>query len=361
MSLLLSADVGGTKTILQLSKLESGTLSTVKQIEYKSADWPTFDALLDDFLHGQDTCDSACFAVAGPVQVIYDKPLSNSQSNSQDETQPHKSPIIKPQTNTIVNVTNLPWLLNLNDLKEKYQFTYLSLINDFQAIAYSVELLGENELLTLQAGQPSNHGPRAFIGAGTGLGQAISTFNGLDYDVISTEGGHCDFAPNNDFEVALYQFLNQRYTHVSYERLLSGEGLHNIYQFFTQICDLDSDAISEKNLIESSADKAMSISHEAEKNAEGLAARSMALFFQIYGSQTGNLALSCLPSGGIYIAGGIAQKNIELLKSSDFMHRFLAKGRMQILLEQIPVHIITSKSAGLLGATSVAFKHMQKH
>ncbi|MDH5256554.1 MAG: glucokinase [Gammaproteobacteria bacterium] len=339
MSLLLSADVGGTKTILQLSKLESGALSAVKQNEYKSADWPTFDALLDDFLHGQDTCDSACFAIAGPIQVISDE----------------------PQTNTIVNVTNLPWLLNLNDLKEKYQFTYLSLINDFQAIAYSVELLGENELLTLQAGQPSNHGPRAFIGAGTGLGQAISTFNGLDYDVISTEGGHCDFAPNNDFEVALYQFLNQKYTHVSYERLLSGEGLYNIYQFFTQICDLDSDAISEKNLIESSADKAMSISHQAEKNAEGLAARSMALFFQIYGSQTGNLALSCLPSGGIYIAGGIAQKNIELLKSSDFMRRFLAKGRMQILLEQIPVHIITSKNAGLLGATSVAFKHMQKH
>jgi len=334
MSILLSADIGGTKTILQLSKYEADVLTCIKQKTYQSADWQSFEALLDSFTEDSPSIDSACLAIAGPISLS--------------------------ETDTFVDVTNLPWKLSRNALKDKYQIAHISLINDFQAIAHSVEQLSENDLITFQEGKPSPTGTRAFIGAGTGLGQAISFFNGLDYDVISTEGGHCDFAANNDFEVVLYQFLNQKYTHVSYERLLSGEGLYNIYQFFLQICSSNAAIIEENKIIESHADKAKAISQQATAAPDGLAARSLALFFRIYGAQAGNLALTCLPAGGIYIAGGIAGKNINHMKTSDFLSCFNAKGRMQKLMEDIPVKVITTEISGLLGATNVALKLIQK-
>lgn len=368
MSILLSADIGGTKTILQMSSFESGALSTIKVKHYKSAQWQSFESLLDDFLqtphdvittttsHANNAI-SACFAVAGPLTHI------SSQKKNQQYTKP------KEQTNNddiIVNVTNLPWQLSRNALINQYQFSHLAFINDFEAIAYATEQLNEDDLFTLQTGLQLDNTPdtitgsSAFIGAGTGLGQAISIFDGLDYRVIRTEGGHCDFAPNSDFEVALYQFLNQKYTHVSYERLLSGDGLYNIYQFFLQICHSNKTIIKEKNIIESHHDKAEAISREANMNPDGLSARTLSLFFRIYGAQAGNLALTCLPSGGIFIAGGIALKNIEYMKTSDFLLCFNAKGRMQPLMENIPVKIITNAQAGLLGATNVALRQIHK-
>ena len=335
MSTLLSADIGGTKTLLSLNHFESGVLSNVKQAEYKSAEWQTFDALLTDFLQDCAPCHGACFAVAGPLQHI--------------------------QNDILVDVTNLPWSLSKNSLKEKFKLPYLSLINDFQAVGHSIDQLSENDLVTLQQGKFSLNGTRAFIGAGTGLGQAISVFNGLNYDVINTEGGHTDFAPNNDFEVALYQFLNQKYQHVSYERLLSGMGIINIYQFFLQICQADEAITKEISEIDSLPDKAKAISQMAGKYTDGLSSRTMDLFFRIYGAQSGNLALNCIPSGGLYIAGGIAPKNLEQMKNSHFLSSFNAKGRMGQLMQNIPVKVITAENAGLLGATNVALNQIKKH
>jgi len=345
MSILLAADIGGTKTRLRLSQLKAGVLSTLKQTQYNSGQWHSFDAVLDDFLqtHSKNNkpCHSACFAVAGPVR------------NSQDT-----------RSSSLANVTNLPWKLCSQTLKQRFKLPLLSLINDFQAIGHCVDVLDKKDFFTLQAGKTALDGAlnntRAFIGAGTGLGQAIAVFNGVDYEIISSEGGHVDFAPGNDFQVALYQFLNQKYPHVSYERLLSGEGLFNIYQFFSQICQADEQSIIEKEKILSQADKAKTIAQMAKVNPDGPAARSMELFFRIYGAQCGNLALNCLPSNGLFIAGGIAQKNLEYLKKSPFLSSFTAKGRMQQLMTCIPVKVITNADAGLSGATCVAAKQLGK-
>ena len=338
MSILLSADIGGTKTILQLNDYQAGQISLVKRHIYKSNEWPDFNDLLLDFLDSAPCApyyDSACLAIAGPI--------------------------IQNNHNTTSNVTNLPWIIDKNALQQTYNIKNLSLINDFQAVAYSVDQLAEDDFITLQTGTPVKHAPRAFIGAGTGLGQAIAIHDGLEYQVISTEGGHCDFAATNDFEVALYQYLNQKYSHVSYERLLSGEGLNNIYQFFTQICDPVHQDIAETRYIETQADRAKAIAVQAAINPEGLAARSLSLFFKIYGAQAGNLALSCLPTAGLYIAGGIAQKNIKQIQTSDFLSAFQAKGRMQPLLEKIPLKLITREDAGLLGALHIAIRQIQQH
>ncbi len=337
MLILLSADIGGTTTRLRLSQFDSDELLTLKQQYYKSAEWKNFDALLSHFLQNTAPCHSACFAVAGPIIPFSEEDEENNINES------------------YVNVTNLPWELNTVSLKKKFHFPLLSLINDFQAIGYSIDLLSENDVFTLQQGeQDKQNQTRAVIGAGTGLGQAICVFNGTHYDVISTEGGHCDFAPNTDFEVALYQFLNQQFSHVSYERLLSGEGLFNIYQFFSRICQPDDVSLQEEEKILAHADKAQAISQMAILNPDGLASRTLDLFFRLYGSQCGNLALNCLPTSGIYVAGGIAKKNLTYMKASHFLERFNAKGRMQKLLEAIPVKIIITDDAGLLGASNVA-------
>ena len=341
MSFLLSADIGGTKTILQLCEFESGLLNIIDQANYPSKEWTNFDSLLRDFLQKNPVkIHSACFAVAGPIQ--------------------------QHLNDVSVNVTNLPWLLSRKSLKSAFNVPHLSLINDFAAIAHALPAYGnepaKNEyILNLQTGNEEVYGTRAVIGAGTGLGQAIAIHNGVDYQVIGTEGGHCDFAPNNDLEIALYQFLNQKQTHVSYERLVSGEGIENLYQFYKQICQPTPAINEEYEIIYSYEDPASAISLLAHKNREGLAAKAMDHFFRLYGAQAGNFALSCLPTGGIYIAGGIALKNLELLKMSEFINCFNAKGRMRQLLEQIPVRLITDPNPGLAGATQVAMKQSHKH
>lgn len=333
MSIILSADIGGTKTRLELNQLTSGQLVRIKRTEYQNIHWPNFEALLDQFLDNTPQTHSACFAVAGPIK--------------------------KTPSDTQVSITNLPWQLSQKMLIEKYQFKQVSIINDFEAVANSVEQLKKNEWETLQAGHPIKNGTRAFIGAGTGLGQAIATHNGIEYNILATEGGHTDFAPNNDFEVVLYQFLNQKYQHVSYERLLSGEGLYNIYQFLKQIHPNDaSSELNDKKIMESS-DKAKTISQQALLNPNGIENKSIELLFSIYGAQAGNLALTCLPTGGLYIAGGLALKNKESLKASTFIQRFNAKGRMQSLMQTISIKLITTPYAGLNGATQVAMKQTQ--
>jgi len=335
MSIILSADIGGTKTNIALYESTNENLNELKKDTIKSADWATFDDLNNNFLHGLPKPESICLAIAGPIE--------------------------RKNENTIVNVTNLPWIIDSAKLQRQFDTQHVSIINDFEAIAHSVELLPTKDLVQLQKGELSTHGTRAFIGAGTGLGQAIAVHSGFDYKVISTEGGHCDFAPNNDFEVALYQYFNRNFKHVSYERILSGEGITALYNFFSHICQPDENLQKESQIIHDALDKPNAISERAKLDANSLSARTMDLFFRIYGAQAGNLALTCLPSGGLYIAGGIANKNLSLLTHSAFVESFQAKGRMKKLMEKIPINIIASESAGLIGATYIAKKQIQAH
>lgn len=324
MAYLLAADIGGTKTLIQLSAVAGDVIASER---YLSADYQSFEQVLTTFLESLDEqyqVDVACLAVAGPV--FGDK----------------------------ANVTNLPWQIQADELVAAYAIGKVILCNDFEAVGYGINALEEKDVLTLHAGQ-SRSGPRALIGAGTGLGQAYLLEQDDDWQVIATEGGHTDFAPTDRTQVRLLEHLFDRFGHVSYERLVSGSGLVTIYHFLRDYRQYEEDADCRLAMV--NADAANVISEFARKG-EPLAKEAMALFFSIYGAQAGNLALTVMPKAGLFLAGGIAAKNLDQLEQSDFMNAFLNKGRMQSLLETIPVKVILQPEVGLYGAHFLARKAM---
>lgn len=319
MQTLLAADIGGTKTLLQVSTDNGEVLAEQR---FASKDFAGFSELLAGFLNSLPKdylpITSACFAVAGPV------------------------------TGRTASVTNLPWRIDADALCELLPLKQVTLINDFAAVGEGIACLTEDDLLILQAGRPEPDAPRAVIGAGTGLGQAYMTPQQDGWRVWATEGGHTDFAPTDALQQQLLDYLLQQYVHVSYERLVSGMGLENIYQFLAGLHDLPVN-------VDMHADRAAQIS-ELARLGDPLAQQTMRLFIEIYGAQAGNLALTVMPRAGLYLAGGIAMKNQSMFEDGSFMQAFLAKGRMQPLLENIPVYLIRSADTGLRGAALLARK-----
>ncbi len=319
MQTLLAADIGGTKTLLQLSSVDGEVLFNQR---YVSSEFANFEDLLTGFLNSLPAdylpIDSTCLAVAGPI------------------------------TGRTAKVTNLPWQIDADVLCQIMPLQQVILINDFAAVGEGIACLNPDDLMLLQAGKPDLLAPRAVIGAGTGLGQAFMTPISTGWQVWATEGGHTDFAPADALQQQLLYFLLQQYVHVSYERLVSGMGLVNLYQF---LCDLQQTAPQ----LDLTIDIPAQISELARLN-DPLAQQTMQLFIDIYGAQAGNLALTVMPRGGLYLAGGIASKNQPLFTDGRFMQAFLAKGRMQTLLEDIPVYLIRSSEAGLRGAALLAEK-----
>lgn len=315
MATLLAADIGGTKTLIQLQTVEG---EVVFHQEFASSDFASFDDLLGDFLRQLAPenlpISSACLAIAGPVADGH------------------------------ANVTNLPWQISADALCRDFDLQQVLLINDFAAVGEGIACLTDDDLLVLQDAEPDSAAPRAVIGAGTGLGQAFLTPQADGWQVWATEGGHCDFAPNNATQQQLLTWLFSQYQHVSYERLVSGMGLEAIYQFIAQ--QTGSEVI---NL--SAAD----VSLRAQQG-EPLAEQTWQLFIDIYGAQAGNLALTVMPRGGLYLAGGIAAKNQPAFVDGRFIQAFLAKGRMQSLLTSIPVYLIKATDVGLRGAALLAQK-----
>ncbi|GAB4290198.1 MAG: glucokinase [Methylophaga sp.] len=321
MSYLLAADIGGTKTLMQLTTA-AGELILAEH--YLSQDYPDFEHILSAFLAPVTTREEiiACLAVAGPVK------------------------------GDIAQVTNLPWLINSQALIERFGLKQVRLCNDFEAVGYGIDSLSEEAVLILQCGEEVA-GPRAIIGAGTGLGQAYLIAQQEGWQVYATEGGHADFAPTDSIQLRLFEHLQARFGHVSYERLLSGAGLVSIYNFLRDYRQLEENPDCRLAMVTDDAAKAISDFAHA---GDTLASEAMALFFRIYGAQAGNLALTVMPSGGLYIAGGIAAKNLALLKQSDFMDAFTSKGRMSELLQRIPVRVILEPEVGLNGARLLAAK-----
>lgn len=319
MSTLLAADIGGTKTLLQISSVDGQVLC---QQRFSSSEFISFDDLLAGFLNGLPAdylpIDSACLAVAGPV------------------------------SGRTAKVTNLPWRIDADVLCRALPIAQIKLINDFAAVGEGVACLNADDLMVLQAGLPDLLAPRAVIGAGTGLGQAFMTPIDDGWQVWATEGGHADFAPTDALQQQLLDFLLQQYVHVSYERLVSGMGLVNIYQFLSDLQQTESG-------FDPTTDIPAHISELARLD-DPLARQTMQLFVDIYAAQAGNLALTVMPCGGLYLAGGIASKNQALFTDGKFMQAFLAKGRMQTLLETIPVYLIKSDETGLRGAALLARK-----
>ncbi len=317
MQTLLAADIGGTKTLLQLSHLDG---EIILQQRLENDDYADFERLLTAFF-STVTVDflpvsSACFAVAAP--------LSGRR----------------------VELTNRSWIIDSDRLLQKFPLVELSLVNDFEAVGYGIGELEEKDLIVLQQGKPEAKSLRAVIGAGTGLGQAILSPLHKNWRVWPTEGGHTDFAAQDIQQQALLNKLFEQFEHVSYERILSGSGLVTLYQF----------VVEQQGINTSLNLTAEQISQSALQKTDPAAITAMHLFMQIYGAQAGNLALTTLPRGGIFIAGGIAVKNLDLFEQGFFMQSFLAKGRMRGVLEQIPVYLINNPDVGLLGARLLAGK-----
>ena len=323
MTALLAVDIGGTKTLFQLSSKQGDVIA---EQSFASQQYETFDLVLTEFL-SQDqvkniVIEAACFAVAGPV------------------------------TGKQGYVTNLPWQLDADVLANKFSINQVQLCNDFAAVGYGISCLAEDEIVTLQQGEQDLTAPMAVIGAGTGLGQALIFPENDGWKVVATEGGHVDFAPTDRKQLLLLEHMMERFGHVSYERIVSGVGLVTIYDFLRAYQQQDEDPNLRKAMID--GDPGQAISQFALEQNDPLALEALDLFIKIYGAQAGNLALSVIPRAGLYIAGGIAAKNIERFQQAGFMDAFLAKGKMQALVAKIPVHVITQPKVGLLGARLLA-------
>jgi glucokinase len=226
------------------------------------------------------------------------------------------------------------------------------LINDMQAMAYAARYSRNDDLVVLNTGTPAPHGTIAVIAAGTGLGEGFLVWDGTRYRAIASEGGHSDFAPRADIEIALLRFLLTQHKRVSYERVVSGQGLSAIYRFLHRHSGTPEPGWFADGTAPS--DPAVAISEAAMGGKDELAVRTLAMFVSLYGAEAGNLALKVLATGGVFIGGGIAPKILPVLRSGAFLESFFRKGRYEQLLRAMPVSIMTSEKSALFGAAHYA-------
>jgi len=322
---LLAADIGGTKAALALASAGGAKPAIVAERVYACHEFDGVQPILADFLQQPPVAGhrgaiaAACFSVAGPV-------AGNSTT-----------------------LTNLGWKINGNALAADLRLPELRLVNDFAAAGLGINRLTANELETLQAGSPVARGSRLVIGAGTGLGVGLLTWQDDGYAVHSSEAGHADFAPVDELQDKLLAHLRRTYGRVSYERVISGPGLMRIFSFLQET----GAGVPSKQLRDADKtrkDTAELIAEFALAKLDPLAVRALDLFVAAYGAFAGNLALAMLAHGGVYIAGGIAPKIAPKLKEGAFMRAFNSKGRFSELLETIPVHVVMNPLVGLYGA-----------
>jgi glucokinase len=252
-----------------------------------------------------------------------------------------------------VETTNLPWVVDSQHLAAELGIAHVQLVNDLYANAHGIALLAESDFVVLNPGVPNSTGNRALISAGTGLGEAglFADAEGA-YRPFPSEGGHADLAPRNDLEMELLRYLAGRFEHVSYERVLSGPGLHNLYRFLLETGRGTEPAWLAEQMAQ--GDPSAAISKSALEGTSEICVQALDMFVSLYGAEAGNLALKMLATGGVFVGGGIAPKIIRKLSSTVFMKSFMAKGRKSGLLKEIPVRVITNDKTALLGAGRVA-------
>ncbi|HET6338804.1 MAG TPA: glucokinase [Polyangiales bacterium] len=318
---LLAGDVGGTKTALAVyERGDNGTYRTIAEGKYASQEYKSFADVLAQFLpKTAGRIDAAAFGVAGPV------------------------------VNGVCSTTNLPWTMSELELAQIVGAP-VSLINDFHAVALGVGELQPDQLHVLQAGARNPKGTIAVIGAGTGLGEALCVHTSDGPHVIAGEGGHSTFAPHTELEVKLLQFLMTRYEHVSVERVVSGIALPELYEF---VVDAGLAKANPETLRRSKTESVGAVLSELAP-VDPAAEITLSLFVSAYGAEAGNLALKALPTGGLFVAGGIAPRILPRLTSGAFMASFLAKGRLSSVLTPIPVAVVLHPNVGLLGARAQA-------
>lgn len=328
---VLAGDIGGTNTRLCITETDGRHHQTRIECRYASRDYPDLAAVIRHFIadagsHVRELPALACFAVAGPVEVAPDGESAR--------------------------ITNLPWTISSQTLSREFGFRRARVINDFQAVGYGIEGLSPGDLSVLQNGKAVPAGPRAVLGAGTGLGQTILVWQGGHYEALPTEGGHAGFAPATSMQDELLRFLRERHGRVSCERLISGPGLVSIHEFLRHRGGLtESPAVAGAS---PGVDPGEAISRAAMEINDPLAGAALDLFIEIYGAHAGDLALIAGASGGVYVAGGIAAKILPRLRAGAFVRAFNDKGRLRQLVEAIPVSVVTADTVGLIGAALVA-------
>jgi glucokinase len=320
--MILAGDIGGTNARLAYFQPQNGHLRLISERVFPSREFSELGEIVSKFLEDSATRpEIACFGIAGPVH------------------------------HGRVETSNLPWVIEQSQLAKQIKLPATLLINDLEANAWGIEALGPQDLVTLNRVVPSD-GNQAVIAPGTGLGEAGLFWNGSQHQVYACEGGHADFAPQGDLQIELLRFLQSRYGHVSYERILSGPGLVNVYEFLRGKGCADEPAGFSEQL--AGTDAAAAISCAALNGSNRLAEQALDLWISVYGAEAGNLALKAMATGGIFLSGGISPKILPQLAGPLFMQAFLDKGRLRPLLESIPVQVVTNDSAGLLGAARCA-------
>jgi len=320
--MLLTGDIGGTKTQLAIFSPEKGPHEAIIDRVYPSGQFANLEAIVQAFMAEVNLpIERAVFGVAGPV------------------------------TNGQASITNLPWVIRESRLQEVLQVEAVTVINDLQAVAYAVPFLEPADLHTLNDGDVEPQGPIAIIAPGTGLGEAYLTWDGSHYRAYASEGGHADFGPTNELEMSLLRYMLRLYDHVSYEKVCSGLGIRNLYFFLKNTGYAPEPPWLAKQLLEASDATPLIVSAALnhEQQPCELAVAALQLFVSILGSEAGNLGLKLMASGGIYLGGGIPRRILPWLEHKYFMQAFLNKGRFSTVLIRFPVHVILNKNAALLG------------
>jgi glucokinase len=320
---ILAGDVGGTKTALALFEVRRRALSVVREGVLPSQGFAALtDAIRQFLLEGPPvSIDAACIGVAGPV------------------------------IDGRCTATNLPWVVDEASMAESVSTKRVRLVNDLEATGHGVLGLKPSALVALQAGEPRK-GTMALIAAGTGLGEVLLAWDGRRHRVVGSEGGHTDFAPRTELETELLRFLLREFGRVSYERVVSGPGLYNIYRFL-----LASDGASEAEWLRArmeTGDPSAVVAEVALDRGDPRAVQALDMFVSIYGAEAGNLALKALAVGGVFVGGGIAPKIRAKLEDGTFVTAFRDKGRLGGMMASIPVHLLLEPRTALLGAAAIA-------
>ena len=322
--MLLAGDLGGTKTNLAVFSHEDGAHHPLMEATFPSGNYSSLEDMVTEYLTQSNiTVDKACFGVAGPVM------------------------------NGRAEITNLSWFLAEDQLQDALQLSHVKLLNDLESIAYAIPALYSDDLSTLTEGMPIRGGAIGVIAPGTGLGEAFLVWDGTRYRAYPSEGGHSNFSPSNSLEIDLLRYLQDRFGHVSHERVCSGMGLPNIYEFFKTSGNYEVPPwLSEE--ISKADDPTPVIVNAAldEEKSHPICVETLHIFVSILGAEASNLALKIMATGGIYLGGGIPPRIRTVLEHPRFLASFRNKGRMSEMMSRIPIHIVLNPKAALFGAAS---------
>jgi glucokinase len=347
--MILAGDIGGTKTNLALYEWTTERVEPLRLESFPSSDYKSLEDILVEFLTPPKD--------PSPIASPETDETNQSEKLTTVPAEPAKLMaasfgIAGPVIDNRCQTTNLPWTIDGRAIAKQFNIPRVQLLNDLEATAYGLLWLRPDELEVLNAGNPPNKRQAlVLIAAGTGLGEGILFWDGKTYRPMPSEGGHTDFAPNNDQEIELLRYLRTQYLHVSYERILSGPGLHAIYEFLRDTKKNEPTWLAERIR---AGNPAAEIAQAGLQGQAEIATQALDLFASMYGAEAGNLALKALSLDGVYVGGGIAPKLIMKLQDGTFMKAFLNKGRYKKLLSAIPVKVIMNQQTALLGAASVA-------